>query len=92
MKDTLQLGNKHSFVITGKYSNLKPIVGPRGPLHGAQLDVEGELLHVDVAHGHVDAVTEPRHFARVPHYDVCVDDCRAVVWVGTETKISLLEV
>lgn len=71
------------------YDHLKPIVSPRSPLHGAELHVKWELLHVDVAHGHVDAVAEPRHLPSVAHDDVRVDHRRPVVRVSATTKQSV---
>lgn len=64
---------------------LVSVVRPRRPLHVAALDVEGEVLHINVAGAAVDAVTEPHHFAVAAHYHVRVDHRRTVLGIRTET-------
>lgn len=71
-----------------KLSDLVAVVSPRGPLHAATLDVEGEVLDVDVARAPVNAVAEPHDLAGARHDDIRVDDCVAVLRVGAATKQS----
>jgi len=44
------------------------IIGPGGPLHLAVLDVEGEILHGDVAGGLEHPVRQPHH---LPEQELC---------------------
>jgi hypothetical protein len=69
-------------------TDLVAVVGPRGPLHAATLDVEGEVLDVDVARAPVDSVAQPHHLAGARHDDIRVDDCVAVLRVGAATQQS----
>ena len=68
------------------YTYRASVVSPRGPLHLADLDVEGKVLDGDHAAGSEYAVGEPHHHP-VGHHDcVRVDDgvvvvgIRAVTW------------
>ena len=69
-------------------TDLVAVVGPRGPLHAATLDVEGEVLDVDVARAPVDSVAQPHHLAGARHDDIRVDDCVAVLRVSAATQQS----
>ena len=62
-------------------SHLMSVVGPRRPLHVALLHVKGEVLHVHVAGGAVDAVGQPGHAAVGRHDHVGVDGRRGVLGV-----------
>lgn len=49
------------------------VVGPRREEHGAVLDVEGEVTHIDRARGLEDDHGQPRHIAVCSHDDVSAD-------------------
>ena len=72
------------------YTYRASVVSPRGPLHLADLDVEGKVLDRDHAAGSEYAVREPHHLPVVRHDCVRVDDgvvvvgIRAVTWHSSE--------
>ena len=60
-----------------------PVVCPRRPLHLANLDVEGKVLHGDHAARPEDSVREPHHCAVGGNDHVRVDDGVVVVRIRT---------
>ena len=59
--------------------HLKPIVGPAGELHGAQLLVEREILDIDSAGGLEDCGAEPRDVAVIRDDGVGAGEAGAVL-------------
>ena len=66
------------------------IVGPGGPLHFTNLNVEGEILDTDVARRLIDPVREPSHDPRVIDEHVGIDDGRVVPRVGANDYRGLM--
>jgi len=83
-----KLPSEHQFVGERRKrgAHRESIVRPTGPFQLAILNVEGEVLHGDLATRPEDAVTQPDHGARVVDDDVGVDD--GVVVVGVRVVVQ----
>ena len=67
------------------WTHPKSVVGPRGPFHFANLDVEGEVLDADVARRLEDPVRQPLDLPAGVDHHVGVDHGRVVARVGAES-------